>query len=156
MEKEPRYTQEQQEEMYCYFNKTVEGIYERTEQQEMIIFVRDLVERIEGDRDAFFWGADNASERRDNERVRQREERGDREFDYKRAISGLLVKLASIDSEKRRKIMKKIIRGVDYTICGIYVARPEDIPGHHTAPLFSDIANNPLKYLIKNERRTKN
>ncbi len=124
-----------------------ENRYSQAEEQKIKDFSAGLERRVIGLRELFFWSADSHMEREENDEVRMREKRGDREFDYQRAVVELTLKLAGIEPEKRREIMQVVQTGIRYTVKGVYVNRPSDIPGHNTEPLFSDFAQNPLKYV---------
>jgi len=112
-------------------------------------FAKALEERILRSREGFFDTADNWSERRDNEEVRQREQRGEREFDYLNIIPALVKRLSSIDPSKRERIERSIVGGVSYRITGIYL----ELSGYghgHRPPLLADVAQDPQKYFNHN------
>ncbi len=150
MEIEPRYTIEEQQKINDEIENTIKKEYSRGERQEVRDFVEGLEKRIEESRECFFWSADNASERRQNEEVRDKEKRGDELFDYGSAIHTLVFSLVSIDSNQRRKIMQKIKNGINYTIRGIEVntGHLEECQGYvfPKKPFFIDVASSPLKY----------
>lgn len=147
MKIESRYTAEEEQRMHERLEYAIEQSYNKEEQQEVRDFVEKLEKRIEGSREVFFWSADNTHERRQNEEVRDKEKKGESNFNYGSAIHMLILSLSSIDVKKRREIMKEICSDINFKITGIYVDRPKDIPGHHTAPLLTDLASSPLEYL---------
>ncbi len=124
---------------------TITQTYSRGEQQEIGDFEKDLVENIRRSREVFFGTGDSWLERRENEEVREREKRGDREFNYRSSISTLVQNLSSIEPGKRGKIMRTVAEGVIYRITGIYVDGFKSFLKN--PPLLADIARNPLEYL---------
>jgi len=112
---------------------------------ELSDFATKLEERIEERRDLLFSYADCISERADNSGVLRKEMEGYRGFDYKNSILKLLSRLAEIETEKRKEIMTKALNGIGYKLTGVYIEVKGK--GLYNAPLFSDFAENPLKYL---------
>lgn len=106
---------------------------------------RNLVEKVLRSREVFFDTADSWLERKENEEVEQKEERGDREFDYKNSIPRLIQSLSSTEPEKRRKIIKAVTNGISYRITGIYVELNKT--SRNNPPFLADVADNPLEYL---------
>jgi len=150
MKIEPRYTAEEQQRIHERVEHTIKQKYIVEEQQEAKTFVKELEERIEQSREAFFWNADNASERRQNKGVEDREKIGDPKFSYGSTIHSLVLNLVSINLKQRRKIMREIMGGVNYTIRGIEVdtGRLEERSGYAflMKPFFADVASSPLEY----------
>jgi len=127
------------------FECVIELNYEKDGKDRIREFVESLVGRIEGFRDAFFWGASSRSEKDDNDEVRTRERRGDKEFNYKGAISRLLKNISGLGERERESVMERVLKGVCYRITGIYVNR---FPRYDAkAPLLADVAENPGRCL---------
>ena len=87
-------------------------------------------------------------ERRDNEKARQREQKGDREFDYPKSIPILVGRISSMDPSRRESATRTLVNGVSYRLSGIHV----NVPGYSTqnAPLLADVAQDPQKYFNHN------
>lgn len=120
--------------------------YNRIESEEIETFERGLAEKVLRSREAFFYKGVSWLERKENEEVKQREARGDREFNYRNSISTFLQNLSSVEPEKREKIMKAVLDGVYYKITGVYVEGLSRT-SRNNSPLLADVASNPLEYL---------
>jgi len=128
------------------FGFHIENRYSQAEKQEIKDFVAGLEKRILDSREVFFDSADFPHERRQNDEVRLREKRGDREFDYKPAIAELVLKLAAIEPKKRREIMDFVLGNINYRITGVYICLNHGV-GRENPVLFSDFVFDPTKYV---------